>query len=103
VPDLVQELDALHSCLIGNLLVGFAGCKCLRYVVRTSATENDDVEEGIRTETVGTVYGHASGFAGSVETWDDLVLPVLIDGKHLASILRRNTTHYMKGKRDVSS
>ena len=98
VPDLIQELDALNTCLFGNLLVRFAWCKRLRYVVRTGATENDDVEEGICTETVGTVYGHTSGFASSVEARHDLVLPVLVDGKHLASVPRRDTTHYMRGK-----
>ena len=77
VPNLVQELDALHASLIGNLLVRLSGSQSVLDVVSASSAEDDDVEERVGAETIGTVNGHAGSFARSIQTRNNFVLAVL--------------------------
>lgn len=54
-----------------------SGREVLGDVVGTGSTEDDDVEKGVGSKSVGTVDGNAGGLSGGVETGDDLVLTVL--------------------------
>ena len=76
-PDLVQELHALETSLIRDLLVWLAGGQSLLDVVSASTTEDDDVEKGVGTETVSTVDRHASSLSSSIQARNNLVLAVL--------------------------
>ena len=78
VPDLVQELDALKTSFIRDLLMGLARSQGLLDVVGASATEDDNIEERVGTETVCTVYRDTSSLTGSIQTRDDLVFAVLV-------------------------
>ena len=61
--------------------------------VGSSTTEDDDIEEGVGTATVGTVDGGAGGLTSSEETLDDL-LSVLLGGlEDLSEVVGRKTTH----------
>ena len=63
-------------------------------VVRASTAKDDDVKQGVRAKTVGTVNGDTGSLTGGVETGDNLVLAVLVNRDDLASVLRRDTAHY---------
>ena len=93
MPYLVQELNTLYPGFIGYVLVGFPGCKILLYVMRTGTTENNYVQKRVCAETVCTMYRNTSSFSCSVKTWDNFIFAVLVNGKHLASILGGNATH----------
>ena len=67
----------MHASLLGDLLVGLSGSEGLLDVVCASTTEDDDVKERVRTETVRAVDGHTCSLTSGVETGDDLVLAVL--------------------------
>lgn len=49
----------------------------LRDVVGAGTAEDDNVEERVRAETVGTVDGNASSLTGGVQPGNDLVGTVL--------------------------
>ena len=93
VPDLIEEFNAFDARLFGNTFVGFARCQVLLDVDCTSTTEDDDIEEGVGSETVGSVNRYASSLTCSVEPRNNLVFAVLINGQNLAGVLGRNTTH----------
>ena len=86
-------LNALHTSFLRNRLVRLAGGQSLLDMVRTCTTEHDNVQQRIRTKTVGTVYGHTSSLTRGVQSRNDLVLAILVDGQYLARVLRRDTTH----------
>lgn len=75
--DLVQTLDAVHTGILRDLLVGHAGLEVRGNVVGAGATKDDDVEEGVGSETVGTVDGNAGGLTSGVESRNDDVVAVL--------------------------
>ena len=68
--------------------------------VGAGASENDQIQQGIRSETIGTVNTGASGFAGCVQAFDDHVLAVLhLDD--LTLVVGRHTAHVvMHGGKD---
>lgn len=74
--------------------MGLARGEGVTDVVGNSATEDDDVEERIGAETVGSVDGDGGSFTGSIEARNDDVVSVLVDGEHLTSVLGGNTTHW---------
>jgi hypothetical protein len=61
--------------------------------VGNSTAENDKVEEGVGTKTVGSVDGNGSSLTTSEKTWDDLVVTLGVLGDDLTSVLGRDTTH----------
>ena len=91
--DLVEEGDGLGTSITGDLLVWHAWSEVVANSVGNGTTEDDEVEEGVGTETVGSVDGNASGLTASEETWNDLVLALLVNGKDLTSVLGWDTTH----------
>lgn len=92
-PNLIEEIDSLQTGLSRDLLVGLSRGHGITDVVSDGTTEDDDIEEGVGTETVSTVHGNRSGFTSGVETRDDLVVAVLVDGDDLTSVAGRNTAH----------
>lgn len=73
--------------------MGLAGSECVTDVVGDSTTEDDDIEEGVGTETVSTVDGDRRSLSSGVETRNDLVVAVLINGEDLTSVTSGDTTH----------
>ncbi|SGY16829.1 BQ5605_C012g07003 [Microbotryum silenes-dioicae] len=99
--DLVQSRDRVETGVGRDLLVRLPGLERLRDVVGDSATEDDNVEERVGTETVRAVDGNTGGLAGGVETRHDLVLAVLVNGQDLTGVLGGDTTHVvMDGRQD---
>ena len=94
VPDLIKELDAFDSGLFGNLSVGSARCQVLFDVVGAGTAEYNDIKEGVGSEAVGSVNRHTSGLTRSVESGDNLVFPIFVDGQNLARVLGWNTAHW---------
>jgi hypothetical protein len=77
VPDPVEVLDRLPSQVGGHLLVGLSGLEGLGDVKGASSSEDDDVKEGVGTESVGSVDGHTGGLSSGVESRDDDVVSIL--------------------------
>lgn len=91
--DLVQHLDGLGTSIGLHRLVRHVRLEVVTDGVRDRTAEDDQVEKGVGTETVGTVDGHAGGFTAGEETGDDLVVALLVDGQDLTSVLGGDTTH----------
>lgn len=85
--DFIQNSEGLHAGIFGNLLVWLAWLHGLSDVVSTSSAEDDNIKKGVGSESavgvgyrqlgplnrlsdsrnsLGTVYGHAGSFSGSV-------------------------------------
>lgn len=58
-------------------------------VLGTSSAEDNDIKEGVCAETVGTVHRDTGGFTSGVETGDDLVVTLLVNGQDFSSVLHR--------------
>ena len=94
VPDPIKELDTFNTSFFGNLSMRFSRCQFLFDVVGAGTTEYNDIKEGVGSKTVGSVDRNASSLARSVESRDDLVFPILVDGQNLTRVLGWNTTHW---------
>lgn len=55
-PDLVQELYTVKTSLIRDLLMRFSRGESVTNVVSTSTAENNDIQQGVSAETVGTMH-----------------------------------------------
>lgn len=93
VPNTVQEFNAFNARLVRYRFMGLAGGKSLLDMVRAGTAENDDIQQGVRTEAIGPVNGDAGGFASGVKSWNHFVNTVIINGKDLAGVFGRDTTH----------
>jgi len=91
--DLVDDVDGLGTSISGNLLELLSGGEVVTDGVRNSATEDDQVEEGVGTKTVSTVDGDTGGLTTGEETRDDLVVTLSILSDDFTSVLGRDTTH----------
>ena len=83
----------MQTSLFGDLLVWLARRERLLDIVSASTAEDDNVKQGVGTETVSAVDGNRSSFTSGVETGNNLVVAVLVDGENLTSVPGRNTTH----------
>ena len=75
--DLIEELDALETGILRDLLVRLAGLKGLLDVVGASTAKDDDVQERVGTKTVSTVDRDTCCLARSIQPRNNLVLAVL--------------------------
>lgn len=91
--DLVDDVDGLGTSIGGDLLELLSGGEVVTDGVRNSATEDDQVEEGVGTKTVSTVDGDTGGLTAGEETGDDLVVTLSILSDDFTSVLGRDTTH----------
>jgi hypothetical protein len=89
----VEVLDGLGTGVGSELLVGLAGSGDVTDTVRHSATEDDQIKQGVGTQAVSTVDGHTGGLTTGVQTRNDLLLAVLIHIQDLTSVLGGDTTH----------
>lgn len=69
------------------------GGKSFFNVVCTSTAKDDNVEQGVGTESVSTVDRDTGGFAGGIKTGNDLVVALFIDGEDFAGVFSGNTAH----------
>ena len=91
--DLVDDIDGLGTSVGGDLLLLLSGSEVVTNGVRNSTTEDDQVEEGVGTKTVGTVDGDTGGLTTGEETGDDLVVALSILSNDLTGVLGGDTTH----------
>ncbi len=91
--DLVEKGDGLSTSISADLLVWHARLEVVADGMGDGTTEHNEIEEGVGTETVGSVDGNASGFTAGEETWNDLVLALLVNSKNLTGVLGWDTTH----------
>ncbi len=76
--DLVQVGYGFLSCVGAQITDFLPRLADLGDGLGAGAAEDDEVEQGVGAETVGTVHGGAGGLAGGEEAWNDLVLAVLV-------------------------
>jgi hypothetical protein len=98
--DLVQESNRVGTSISADLLVGHAGLEVVTDSVGNGTTEDDKIQKGVGSETVGTVDGHTGGFTTGEKTGNNLVLASLVDGKNLTSVLGWDTTHIVVDGRE---
>jgi hypothetical protein len=97
--DLVKNADGVGSRVGTDLLERLAGLEVITDSVGDSAAEDDQIEERVSSETVGTVDGNARSFTASKKTWNNLVLALAINCENLASVLSWDTTHVVMDSR----
>ncbi|KAH3663545.1 hypothetical protein OGAPHI_004946 [Ogataea philodendri] len=61
--------------------------------VRHSSSENDKVQQGVGSQTVGTVHRCTSGLTTCEKTRHNLIFTLLVLGQNLTGVLGWNTTH----------
>ena len=61
--------------------------------VGNGATEDDQIEKRVRTETVCAMDRNTSRFSTSKQTWHYLILAVLVNADDLTSVFSRDTAH----------
>lgn len=81
VPDPIEVLDRLVSEVIRKNLVGLSRLEGLGDVVGASSSEDDDIEKGVGSESVGSVNGNTGGLSSGVESRNDDVVSVLVERK----------------------
>ena len=93
ITEAVEVLEASTTSVSRKRSLLLTGLGDLADTVGSSTTEDDDIEEGVGAETVGTVDGGAGGLTSGEETLDDL-LGVLLGGlEDLSEVVGRKTTH----------
>lgn len=93
LPNLVQEIDALHSSFLGNSLVWFTRSQSLLDMMSASSSENDDVQERVGSKTISSMNRDTCSLSSSVKTGYNLILTFLVNSDHFAGELRRDTAH----------
>ena len=93
VPDLIEELDTLNAGFLRDLFMGLPRCQVLLNVVGAGTTKNDDIEKGVCSQSVGSVDRYTRGLTRSIESRDNLVLAILVDGQNFARVFGWDTTH----------
>ena len=83
--------------LVGHRVGDFRlGCTCINGFTTPQtrgATEDDQIDQRVRAETVGAVDRNAGGFADSHETGNNRVRVAIGLGEHFAVIIGRDATH----------
>lgn len=76
-PNLIEILDGRGAGILGDRLVGLAGLGGILNVVGDGASEDDDIEKRVGSETVRAMYGDTGGLSSGVQTWHYLIIAVL--------------------------
>lgn len=97
--DLVENLDRVSTSISRQRVELRAGLEVVADGVRDGTAEDDEIEEGVGTETVSTVDGHTGSLTAGEETGHNLVLALLVDGKNLTSVAGGDTTHVVVDSR----
>ena len=74
VSELVEVGDGFHAGIGSGVGDGIAGLGNVGDAEGTGTTKDDNVQQRVGTQTVGTVDGGTGGFTGGEETGDDLVV-----------------------------
>lgn len=93
IAELVEDLNRVSTSISAERLESLARGEVIADSVGNGTAENNQVEQGVGTETVSTVDGHASGFTTGEETGHNLVVALLINSEHLTSVPGGDTTH----------
>lgn len=93
VSDGVQRSEGLLAQVGRQRLVWCARLQGVRDGVGDGTAEDDQVQQGVGAQSVGTVDGDTGGFTAGHQAWDHLVLAVLVDGETLTGPLGGDTTH----------
>lgn len=91
--DLVENSDGIGTG------IGSDGVSCLTRAevvadgVRNGTAEDDEIQERVSTEAVGTVNGDGSGFTAGEKSRHNLIVARIVLCNDLTSVLGGNTTH----------
>lgn len=59
----------------------------------TGTSKDHQIQQGVSTQSVGTVHRTATRLAGSIKTGHNLIFALLVDGDHLAAVICWYATH----------
>lgn len=91
--DLVEDLDVVGSSVGGKGLQLVTGVEVVSDGVRHGTAEDDEIQQRVGTQTVGSVNGHTGSLTAGEQTGDDLVVALLVNGENLTGVSGRDTTH----------
>jgi len=91
--DIIDGLDGVGTSVGRDLSVLLARGEAVSDGVGNGTTEDDQVEKGVGSETVGTVDRDTSSLTTCEKTWNNLVLASLVHSENLTSVLGWDTTH----------
>ena len=89
----VEVGNALFASIRGQLTLGLARLLVLFSSLGASTTENDQVEERVSTESVGTMDRSTCSLTAGEQTFNDLVITLRVLGKDLTTPVGWNTSH----------
>ena len=90
VSEFIESFDGFLTSILGEFRLGFTILDEFSSLLGSSSTEDDQIQEGVGTQTVSTMDGGATDFTSSHETRNDLVITVFIDGQSLMEIIYKN-------------
>eukprot|EP01084_Bolivina_argentea_P137075 241402_1 len=94
VEDLIQVGNGLHTRILGEVGLGASLLGQVEdHGVGARLTEDDDIEQGVGSQAVGTVDGGAGGLTSSQEAGHDGVLVAVTGVDDLTGPQGRDTTH----------
>ena len=93
VADLIELRDGLGANIGGDGLVRGAGGEGIADGMGHGATKDDEIEEGVGAEAVGTVDGDAGGFTGGEEAGNGFLVALLVDSEDLSGVAGGDTAH----------
>src|SRR5690554_6390651 len=99
----VQTIEARHGTLddfFGSDIDLKAAAQLLFDVPASRTTEYNQVQQGVTTQTVGTVHRHTSSLTTGKQARDRLVVAVFVLGQGLATYVGGNTGHPIVTGRD---
>src|SRR5690554_1821533 len=94
----VQTIQARHGTLdvfFGSAVNLKAAAQLLFDVQASRTTEYNQVQQGVTTQTVGTVNRHTSSLTTGKQARDRLVVAVFVLGQGLATYVGGNTAHHV--------
>jgi hypothetical protein len=91
--DLVEHADGIGSCVGADFFMRHTRLEIVTDSMGDGTTEDDQIQERVGSEAVGTVDGNASSLTACEETWNNLILALAVNCKNFTGVFRWDTTH----------
>mmetsp|Transcript_58525 Transcript_58525/g.125865 ORF Transcript_58525/g.125865 Transcript_58525/m.125865 type:complete len:404 (-) Transcript_58525:43-1254(-) len=98
IAELVEASNCLGTSILRNLHRRGVGLHQLGRGVRSLSSENNQIEQRVGSQTIGTVHGGTTGLTSSQQPLHNLVLASLVLD-HLGLPVGRNTSHVVVHRR----